>query len=191
MPQGAHLFDLSTELQRRAPEEDFEKGYFVIQRHLHQPDRRRFFYITPVWVSYTTPKSYLIIPATRIYASPRLIYTPEQAPSIVEYFGHIAVTERMTTFVVVSNPYPGDVETRIELFKDGRRPPVGTGTFTIRRCTCEHIDMETMIQANFQHMPLALKATSNHRLIWLAMYYDKQDKIFYAGDHFLTWQVLF
>jgi len=39
--------------------------------------------------------------------------------------------------------------------------------------------------------PLPLKATSNYRLIYFAMYYDKQDHIFYAGDHFLAWQVLF
>jgi hypothetical protein len=189
--QGAHLFDLSAELRRRAPEEDFEKGYFVIHRHLNQPDGGRFIYKPPVWVGYTTPKSYLIIPAGLVYASARMINAPEKLSCIVEYFGHAAVTERMTTVIAASNPYPGDIETRFELFASDQRRAVGSGKFTIRTHTSEYIDVAALIPADFRHTPLALKATSNYRLIYFAMYYDKQDRIFYAGDHFLAWQVLF
>lgn len=191
MPKGAHLFDLSAELRRRAPEEDFEKGYFVIHRHLNQPAGDRFVYKPPVWVGYTTSKSYLIIPASVVYASARMINAPEKLSCIVEYFGHAAVTERITTVIAVSNPYPGDIETRIELFASSQRKAVGTGKFTIKTHTSEYLDVAALISANFRHAPLALKATSNYRLIYFAMYYDKQDRIFYAGDHFLAWQVLF
>lgn len=191
MLPSAHLFDLSSALRARAPEEEFEKGYFLIRRDLHRPDGQRLFYKHSLWVSYTTSHSYLILSATVQFASSRMLYNPEQLSRVVEYFGHVVANDRMTTVMVVSNPYPGDTKTTLALFADGRREPVGTGHFTIRQRTAEHLDLEPLIPADFRGTPLVMRAVSNHRLISAMMYYDKQARCFYAADHTLPWQVLF